>query len=160
RCAGEHPAQSRDRDRRRVRAVEVPIRPRYVASPPIRENGPVSERRFFNPHQPQTLQFAVILCYIDAAAGLIFGVVSRSVFVAILIILGLALGGFGTANEKKWGYGLAVVAAIVQVLALLAIFGASTFTSFSPLLSFMFDAALVALLLHPMSRDYQRIWFR
>jgi hypothetical protein len=126
----------------------------------IRDNGSVNERRFFNPHQPQTLQFAVILCYIDAASGLIFGVVTRSVFVAIFIILGLAVGGFGTANEKKWGYGLAVVAAVVQVLALLAIFGASTFTSFSPLLSFMFDAALVALLLHPMSRDYQRIWFR
>ena len=28
------------------------------------------------------------------------------------------------------------------------------------LLDFMFDGALVALLLHPMSRDYQRIWFR
>jgi hypothetical protein len=125
----------------------------------IRDNGSVNERRFFNPHQPQTLQFAVILCYIDAAFGL-FSVVARSLLVALFIIVGLAVGGFGIANEKKWGYGLAVVAAVVQVLALLAIFGASTFTSFGPLVSFMFDAALVALLLHPMSRDYQRIWFR
>ena len=28
------------------------------------------------------------------------------------------------------------------------------------LVGFMFDVALVALLLHPMSRDYQRIWFK
>jgi hypothetical protein len=28
------------------------------------------------------------------------------------------------------------------------------------LISFLFAVALVALLLHPMSRDYQRIWFK
>ena len=40
-------------------------------------------------------------------------------------------------------------------------FGASTFTTFDVAAStFVFDAALVVLLLHPMSRDYQRIWFR
>ena len=120
----------------------------------------MSEHRWFNPHQPQTLQSGVILCYIEAVMGLLFGVASRSLIVALFIIVGLAAGGFGIANEKKWGYGLAVAAAIAQVLALLALFGASTFTTFGPLFSFMFDAALVALLLHPMSRDYQRIWFR
>ena len=120
----------------------------------------MNEHRWFNPHQPQTLQSAVILCYIEAVMGLLFGVASRSLIVALFIIVGLATGGFGIANEKKWGYGLAVAAAVAQVLALLALFGASTFTAFGPLVSFMFDAALVALLLHPMSRDYQRIWFR
>ena len=33
-------------------------------------------------------------------------------------------------------------------------------TNVSVLVSFGFDIALVALLLHPMSRDYQRIWFK
>ena len=33
-------------------------------------------------------------------------------------------------------------------------------TNFNPLLSLMIGGALVALLLHPMSRNYQRIWFR
>ena len=28
------------------------------------------------------------------------------------------------------------------------------------IINFLFDAALVALLLHPMSREYQRIWFK
>ena len=120
----------------------------------------MNEHRWFNPHQPQTLQSGVILCYIMAVFGLVFGVVASSFIIQLFIIVGLAVGGYGIANEKKWGYGLAVAAAVAQVLALLAIFGASTFTSFGPLVDFMFDAALVALLLHPMSRDYQRIWFR
>jgi hypothetical protein len=33
-------------------------------------------------------------------------------------------------------------------------------TDFNLLLDFMFDIALLALLAHPMSRDYQKIWFR
>jgi len=36
----------------------------------------------------------------------------------------------------------------------------ATFTDINLLVTFGFDAALVALLLHPMSRDYQRIWFK
>ena len=28
------------------------------------------------------------------------------------------------------------------------------------LINLLFEVALVALLLHPMSRDYQRIWFK
>ena len=72
--------------------------------------------------------------------------------------VGLAVQGI--ANEKKWGYNLAVAAAILNVLLLFMVFGISTLTNLSPLISFGFDAALVALLLHPMSRDYQRIWFR
>jgi hypothetical protein len=120
----------------------------------------VNEHRWFNPHQPQTLQSGVILCYLQAVMGLLFGVAARSPFLALFIIVGLAAGGYGIANEKKWGYGLGVSAAVVQILALVALFRGDTFTSFGPLVSFMFDAALLGLLVHPMSRDYQRIWFR
>ncbi len=120
----------------------------------------MSDTRWINPHQPQTLYIATILCYIDAVFGLLFGVVAKSVIVGLLIIVALAAGGFGVANEKKWGYTVAVIGAVGQLLALLAVFGSATFTSLSPLISFFFDAALVGLLLHPMSRDYQRIWFR
>jgi hypothetical protein len=118
----------------------------------------VNERRFFNSHQPQTLQTGVILCYAQAVFAVIFGV--GPILFALLVGIGLAVGGYGIANEKKWGYGIAVGAAVAEVLLLLSVFGAGTFTQFAPLVSFMFDAALVALLLHPMSRDYQRIWFR
>jgi hypothetical protein len=115
----------------------------------------VNENRFLNPHQPQTLYSAVILGYIEAFFNLI-------TFAPLLILigLGLAAGGYGISNEKKWGYTLAVTSACVQVVLVLAIYQADTFSNVFALITFLFDAALVALLVHPMSRDYQRIWFR
>jgi xanthine/uracil permease len=115
----------------------------------------VNEHRFFNPHQPQTLQSAVILCYIDAVLGLL-----QMNPITLLISIGLAAGGYGIANEKKWGYTLAVASAILQVVLLLAFFGIGGLNNVSILLAFLFDALLVALLLHRMSREYQRIWFK
>ncbi|MGH9205909.1 MAG: hypothetical protein ACRD1G_05035, partial [Acidimicrobiales bacterium] len=62
----------------------------------------------------------------------------------------------------KWGYVLAVVVAIIP-LALLAYllvhYGLGTALSIG-ILNLLFEIALVALLLHPQSRDYQRIWFK
>ena len=115
----------------------------------------MNENRFLNSHQPQTLYSAVILGYIQA----VFNVLSLY-GPLILLAIALAAGSYGIANEKKWGYNLAVAAAVGQVLLLFAIWGGAVFTSVGLLLNFLFDAALVALLLHPMSRDYQRIWFR
>jgi hypothetical protein len=115
----------------------------------------VNEHRFFNPHQPQTLQSAVILSYIDAVLGLL-GLNP----IGLLVAIGLGAGGFGIANEKKWGYAVAVVCAVLQVVALLAIFGLGALNHVNTLLTFLFDALLVGLLLHPMSREYQRIWFK
>ncbi len=43
---------------------------------------------------------------------------------------------------------------------MVAIFGGEVLEHLGLLLSFVFDVALVLLLVHPMSRDYQRIWFR
>ena len=65
----------------------------------------------------------------------------------------------GIANEKRWGYAVGVIGAILQVVVLVAIFGADVLTSLA-IISLGFDVALVALLLHPMSREYQRIWFK
>ena len=115
----------------------------------------MNENRFLNSHQPQTLYSAVLLGYMEAVFNLLslYGLL-------IVIAIALAAGCYGIANEKKWGYNLAVGAAVVQVLLLFAIWGGAVFTSVGVLLNFLFDAALVALLLHPMSRDYQRIWFR
>lgn len=114
----------------------------------------MNKYRFLNRSQPQTLYMGVILCYVNA----FFDLFGFGFF--LLIGLGLAAGGYGIANEKKWGYSIAVAASVLQVLYVLAIYGTTTFTDIFALLNFLFDAALVALLLHPMSRDYQRIWFR
>jgi hypothetical protein len=119
----------------------------------------VNERRFFNPSQPQTLQIAVLLLYLNAALGLVFGMVSLSPLLALATIIGMAVGGFGIANEKKWGYAIGVVAAVAQVSMLLIIFGIEVL-EFPIIITLMFDGALVALLVHPESRDYQRIWFK
>jgi hypothetical protein len=65
---------------------------------------PFDTRRWVDPSQPQTLQFACWLLYANAIIGLVFGG-------SVLGILGLAasvLAGFGIANEKRWGYFLAV----------------------------------------------------
>jgi hypothetical protein len=42
---------------------------------------------------------------------------------------------------------------------LLAFAGTDAF-GFPLIINLIFDGALVALLLHPQSRDYQRIWFK
>jgi hypothetical protein len=119
----------------------------------------VNDYKFLNQFQPQTLVSATVLCYIDAAFGLLFGVLTTSAILAVVTIFGLAFGGFGIANEKKWGYGVAVLAAVLQVVLLLAVAGTDVL-EFPLILNLIFDGALVALLLHPQSRDYQRIWFK
>jgi hypothetical protein len=113
-------------------------------------------RRWVNPSQPQTLQVAVFLLYFNAAFTAIFGGLF-SVF-GLVIIVGSAAAGFGIANEQKWGYGVGVAMAFLPFAFLaLSVLGGSGGVS---IINLMFDIALVALLLHPQSRDYQRIWFK
>jgi hypothetical protein len=119
----------------------------------------VNQWKWVNQFQPQTLYMATILCYVDAVFGLLFGSIATSLLAGLVTIVLLAAGGFGIANEKKWGYAVAVTGAVLQVVMLFAVFGIGVFTS-TAIISLLFDGALVALLLHPMSREYQRIWFK
>jgi hypothetical protein len=112
--------------------------------------------RWFNQSHPQTLQTGVILLYFEGVLGLLLGS-----YGGIFVCIGMVVGAFGVANDKKWGYGIALAAAIVNVAYIFLIWGiVPALTNFSPLLSLMFGGALIALLVHPMSRNYQRIWFR
>lgn len=119
-------------------------------------------RRWTNPSQPQTLQIAVFLLYINA----VFGLLGFSVLFAWGPLIGLGsvvafgAGGFGIANERKWGYSLSVGVSILSLVALLSIFGIFDVLLSGAAITLLFDIALIALLLHPMSRDYQRIWFK
>jgi hypothetical protein len=109
--------------------------------------------RWFNQSHPQTLQTGVILLYLEGVLSLLSG--------GIFVGIGMVVGAFGVANDKKWGYGIALAAAILNVAYIFLIWGiVPALTNFSPLLSVMFGGALIALLVHPMSRNYQRIWFR
>src|SRR5581483_26377 len=115
----------------------------------------MEQRRWVNQTQPQTLQIAVFLLYINRAITLLFGGLFVPLFA--LIAIGSIAAGYGIANERKWGYILGVAMALLP-------FALVILTRSSPLsgglLNLLFEVALVALLLHPQSRDYQRIWFK
>ena len=63
----------------------------------------MNDRKFVNQFQPQTLFIATVLLYINA----VFDFIS---FIPLFMLAAVALaaGGYGIANEKRWGYGLAV----------------------------------------------------
>lgn len=125
-----------------------------------------------NPRQPQTLYIAQILMYFQGGMALLFGlpgwVGKVEVFGSVLLgsawvlltSVGLVTAAFGIANERRWGYRLATVAALAPFLLrveLLAQDGISGL--FADPIGLVFDIALAALILHPMSASYQRIWF-
>jgi hypothetical protein len=109
-------------------------------------------RQWTNPSQPQTLQIAVFLLYMNAVFALLFGGLG-SIY-GLMIIAGGVAGGLGIAQEKRWGYGVALAVALLPFVLIIA---GKVFIG--GLISLLFDVALVALLLHPQSREYQRIWF-
>ena len=103
--------------------------------------------------QPQTLYMANVLLY--------FNVVWWVIYLSVFSILALPalFAGLGIANEKRIGYVGAVAVAAVNLLMILDLLAAGG-QSLGVIINLMFGAALLALLLHPMSRSYQRIWFR
>jgi hypothetical protein len=121
-------------------------------------------RRWVDPSQPQTLQFACWLLYANAIVGFLLGGSAFLLAGPLIGLLGLAgciLAGYGIANEKRFGYFLAVtLAGIEALLYIVAAGGIIHAISSAWLLPLAFAIALVALLLHPQSRDYQRIWFK
>lgn len=116
-------------------------------------------RRWTNPSLPQTLQIAVFLLYIDAVFGLLFGRVFS--LLGLALVVGAAAGGFGIANEKKWGYnlGVAVSAFYLVLIAWSVGFDIGDLLSVDVILFSLFPIAQFLLLVHPMSRQHQRIWF-
>ncbi len=119
----------------------------------------MERRRFLNPAQPQTLVIAVFLLYLGAGF-LLFALLVNGQFP--LLYLALVAGGFaagwGISNEFKWAYALGLVVAVLPFAVRFYYTGNPVSTG--SLLNLMFEIALVALLLHPQSRDYQRIWFK
>ena len=108
--------------------------------------------RWTNPTQPQTLQSSVILLYIE-----------RRLQRPLRRLLrprpssSPAAGwpaGWGCANERKWGYQLAVAVAVLPFAPVpRARLDDITDNLFGVLIVFAFDILLLALLLHPQSRS-------
>jgi hypothetical protein len=113
-------------------------------------------QRWINQTQPPNLFNAQIFLYIRAVFGLL-SLLGGSVF-AIPSVLG-ALGAYGIANEKKWGYQVAIGTAVFS-LAFTVLLILSAGLHFSLIIGLLFDLLLVGLLLHPTSRSYARIWFK
>lgn len=100
---------------------------------------------------------AVILLYISAAFDVLFGGFANPL--VLLLAAGNVAAGYGIANERKWGYLLGVGVASLAVLPYVFWLVAGGLSA-TLIISAMFPVAMLALLLHPQSRDYQRIWFQ
>lgn len=114
--------------------------------------------RWLDRSQPQTLYYGNVLLYFNAAWWLL-GLLLGTGLLAIFALWAL-FSGLGIANEKRLGYWAGVVLAALNVLVLLYALFVGGAGSFGLLLNLVFGAALLALLLHPMSRSYQKIWFK
>ncbi|HEX6476348.1 MAG TPA: hypothetical protein VF005_03675 [Acidimicrobiales bacterium] len=122
----------------------------------------MERRRWLNPTQPQTLQIGVMLLYLNAALGLLSLIIGGAAgLFGIAIIAAEILGAYGIANERKWGYIVGLVAAVLPLaLVILAVVAGVASVLGLGIIGVLFQIALVALLLHPQSREYQRIWFK
>ncbi|MFM7894194.1 MAG: hypothetical protein ACKO8P_10355 [Actinomycetota bacterium] len=136
----------------------------------------LDRRKWLDRMQPQTLQIATWLLYINGFFALVELVDGGGVlhyfrvryafglFFGLAIVAAYVLGGFLMANERKIGWRVAVGAAaspfVLTFIAYTQIGASLRFRIFGgSLLSFAFDVAVLALLLHPQSREHQRIWY-
>lgn len=140
-------------------------------------------RKWFDRMQPQTLQIATMLLYLNGFFALM-SVVDRNDYLGYIrdrywfgVVIGMmtvslhVFGGLLMANDRKLGYKLGVAAAFSPFL--LRFWAFSDFTSRmggeislyrkisgGSTTSLVFEIALCALLLHTQSRTHQRIWYR
>jgi len=129
----------------------------------------INWKKWFDRMQPQTLQIATWLLYINGFFAFTNFVDSRMElgyirrFFTFGPVYGLAviavhvLGGLLMANERKIGYKIAVVASFTPFISNLIVYRSLIGVSF---LGSIFDIALIALLLHTQSRSHQKVWFR
>ena len=109
-------------------------------------------RSWLNRLHPQTLLSATMLLYIEGLFNLVRG--------PFLAMVGAAMfpAAWGLANDRRWGWRLGVMAASLAVIWRLRWYGLGNPVTTALIL--LFPVVLLILLLHPTSREHQRIWFR
>lgn len=129
------------------------------------------EGRWFNPNLPQTLVIAQFLLYADvfwAVLSMLEPVGTLALLFGVLTIAMCMFGAYGIANGTRIGYRAAVVASFLPLgfrLVLLLLYGNAVGNKVAFLLtgrsviSAMFEYALIVALLHPQSKEHQKIWF-
>lgn len=134
----------------------------------------MTTRQWVNSRQPQTLYLAQILMYIQGGMDLLVSLLTGGRTVGIpfalwilavaywlLTIVGKLVAAYGIANSMRWAYRLGVAAAVAPLaLRVVAALTGGLGQLWSRPINLLFDIALVALLLHRQSRDYQKHWFR
>ncbi|MCU1496343.1 MAG: hypothetical protein JWM47_296 [Acidimicrobiales bacterium] len=135
--------------------------------------------RWTNPSLPQTLSIAVILLYLNGVFSLlstvgvfssnyelvpyVFTIAPSGSAVTLSAFLGglaYLFAGLAIANSQKlgWKVGVAVAAGAVALPVIVWLNGNVSIGG-GFIISFIFDVALLVALVHPQSRDHQRIWF-
>lgn len=136
-------------------------------------------KKWFDRMLPQTLQIALWLLYIDGAFAILNYLDRADVYgvwrfyggiggvLAPIACLSFIAGGFLIANGRRLGWYIGIGASVAPFVlrALMKYQHESTLTwnwvvTQNNLISFLFEAALVALLVHPMSRSYATRWLR
>lgn len=134
-----------------------------------------------NPRHPQTLQIFVLIIYFRVIFGLVFGlkpIVDAAIdyklqfllpFILIAITMAIpVLSARAIANDRWWGYIVSLIfAAYPFVLAIIAItiqpnrfFGVISGSLIGgSLIGTIFAIAMLALLIHPLSRNYVKSYF-
>lgn len=117
-------------------------------------------RRWVNPSQPATLAAATWFLYAGALVSLVVAVLDPS-FLSLLAAALLVTAAYLTANTNSLGWFLGVFTCAGQVavpaIALVEDFGDTISLWF--VASLVLPIATLALLIHPESRDFQRVWF-
>jgi hypothetical protein len=128
----------------------------------------INWKKWFDRMQPQTLQIATWLLYINGffalanfmdsqmEIGYIRQVYAFGPAYGLVVIAAHVLGGLLMANDLKIGYKIALVAAFSPFVSNLIVYQSLIAHSF---LNAAFDIALIALLLHTQSRAHQKVWF-
>jgi len=123
-----------------------------------RHRQPLDPRKWFDRMQPQTMQIATWLLYLNGFFALI-GFMDKSDWTGIARIEKGALGSLVGLIA------VALVAAFSPFILRIWIlwsypgWGAIDKITGNDTIGFIFEAALCALLLHPQSREHQRLWY-
>lgn len=143
-----------------------------------RKHQALDPRKWFDRLQPQTLQIAMWLLYLNGFFALI-GFMDKSDWVGyarvskgslgslvgLFVVVAFIGGGFLMANDRKVGYKLALTAAFspfaLRIWIMWSVPGIGVLDRITgnDTIGFIFEAALCALLLHPQSREHQRVWY-
>lgn len=137
-------------------------------------------RRWINQGLPQTLQIATFLLYFGAFwavlgnvsylglaltgsklnGALFAGQAAQQIdqLARLFVVVGGVAAGYLIANNRRMGYIIGVAVAALPLLGSVLVI--LRFQLTPDLVGLLFDIALFALLLHPQSRDYVRLWFK